>query len=366
MNRIRVGIVGAGEVTQQIHLPTLDVLADTFEPVAVCDVSPQVVDAVGERWRIAGRYAEYQDLVRRMDVDAVLVACSEAFHTEVTLAALAAGKHFLLEKPMCYTLHQADAIVEAQRRAARVVQIGYMRRYNPAFLAGCQRVRELLDKGDVRLARVHDVIGANALVVGQIARVTRAGDLPAPLSQAGAEQKAAQIEEAIGTRDPEHQGAFALLHGLASHDLSAMREMLGLPRGVLYAARRQGGRCFTAALDYGDFVCHLEIGVDQLPRFDAHLEVYGSRDVVRVTFNTPYVRSLPVTATITSATPDEHGAGPGVATQQLHPGWADQYALEWRAFAGHIAAGTQPKTSPADARHDVQLILALYAASCAP
>jgi predicted dehydrogenase len=160
-----------------------------------------------------------------------------------------------------------------------------------------------------------------------------------------------------------------MLHGLASHDLSALREMLGLPKRALYAARRQSGRYVTAALDYGEFVCHLEIGLDRLPRYDTSIEVFGARQVVRVTFDTPYVRNLPVTATITEAVggeAGESGDAAGLATRNLHPAWADQYALEWQAFAGHIQDGTTPKTSPSDARHDIELILELFAASRAP
>jgi predicted dehydrogenase len=367
MKPIKVGIVGCGEVTQVIHLPTLDLLAGQFQPVALCDVSPKVVDAVGERWGIAKRCTDYRDLVQLGDLDAVLVACTEAFHAEVTLAALDAGKHVLLEKPMCYTLADADAIVAAQRRAQRVVQVGYMRRYNPAFLAACRRVRELRELEDVRLARVHDVIGTNALIVGQVARVVRPDDLSEDARQANTDRKAAQIQDAIGTTLRQHHNTYSMLHGLASHDLSAMREMLGLPQRVLYAARRHSGRCVTAAFDYGDFVCHLEIGLDRLPRYDTSIEVFGSREVVRVTFDTPYVRNLPVTATITEAAGDgeESTTSRGVTVRQLHPTWADQYALEWQAFAAHIAEGTEPKTSPADARHDLELILELYAASCA-
>ena len=358
---LRVGIVGCGEVTQVIHLPTLDLLASHFRTIALCDASAHVVEAVGRRWGVAACTTDYRALVARDDVDAVLVACTETFHTDVTLAALEAGKHVLVEKPLCFTLREADEIIAAQARTRRVVQVGYMRRYNPAFLAAARRVRELRDAGEVRLARAHDLIGVNALIVGQVARVTRGEDLTAADREMLAERKAAQIREAIGPGSARRAGAYSMLHGLASHDLSALREMLGLPLRVLYAAADPTGRCVTAALDYGDFVCHLEVGVDRLPRYDTTLEVFGAREVVRVTFDTPYVRHLPVTATVTEATGDGPDAR-GVAVRHLHPAWEDQYALEWLAFESHIHQGTLPKTSPADARHDVELILQIQSA----
>src|SRR3954451_16776441 len=91
-SRVRVGIVGCGEVTQIMHLPTLAQLADLFEVTALCDVSPRVLDGVGAAWSVGRRFADVAALVACEDVDAVLVANPDGFHAEVTLAAIAAGK----------------------------------------------------------------------------------------------------------------------------------------------------------------------------------------------------------------------------------------------------------------------------------
>ncbi len=52
------------------------------------------------------------------------------------------------------------------------------------------------------------------------------------------------------------------------------------------------GRWIAAAFDYGDYICQFETGIDQLPRFDAHLEVYSPTKTVRVEYDTPYVRNV--------------------------------------------------------------------------
>src|ERR1041384_3577505 len=97
MQRLRVGIVGCGEVTQIMHLPSLAQLAEQFAVTALCDVSGHVLQTVGDQWRVAKRYHDYQDLMLQDDVDAVLVANPDAYHAEVALAAIAAGKHVLIE-----------------------------------------------------------------------------------------------------------------------------------------------------------------------------------------------------------------------------------------------------------------------------
>ena len=127
--RLRVGIIGCGEVAQILHLPSLYGLSEQFEVTALCDVSREVLSGIGGRWGVAAQFEHYEEVLGQEDVDVVLVANPHAYHSEVVLAALSAGKHVLVEKPMCLTLREADAIVEAQRRTGLVVQVGTMRRY---------------------------------------------------------------------------------------------------------------------------------------------------------------------------------------------------------------------------------------------
>ena len=109
MDRLRLGIVGCGEVTQVLHLPSLAQLGDRFAVAAICDISADVLAGVGARWGIATRYRDYTDLVADDGVDAVLVASPRAFHAQVALAAMDAGKHVFIEKPMCLAMMELEA-----------------------------------------------------------------------------------------------------------------------------------------------------------------------------------------------------------------------------------------------------------------
>jgi len=339
--------VGCGEVVQVIHLPTLALLPDQFTVTALCDVSAAVLRGVGDQWGVAARFTDYRDLLRSADVDAILVTNPHAYHAEVVQAACAAGKHVFVEKPMCLTLIEADAIIAAQEHTGVTVQVGYMRRYAPAFIEACRLVREM---ETIQLARVHDVIGRNALIIGQVARVIRGADMPADLIAVGQALQAERVREAIGDAPPDVQSAYMLLLGLSSHDISAMRELLGMPERVLYAAQRHAGRYLTAAFDYGAYVCHFETGVDTIPRSDTYMAVYGPARTVHLRYETPYVRNLPIRLTITE--PD--GAG-GVRERIVQPTWEDAFHVEWRAFHHNITTGTTPKTTPTDARQDLAL-----------
>jgi predicted dehydrogenase len=359
MARIRVGIVGCGEVAQIIHLPSLYQLGDQYEVTALCDVSAKVLDGVGSHWGVAKRFQDYHELVQQPDVDAVLVANPHVYHTDVTLAAIAAGKHVLVEKPMSISLQEADQIIAAQRKAGVVVQVGYMRRHASAFQEATRRLPEI---GKIGLARVHDVIGANALIINQTSRVIRGDDIPQELKAEATALQNRCVDEALGGGiAPGLRRAYLLMLGLSTHDLSAMRELLGMPQQVLSTTWREptafseegnkpGGRFMTAAFDYGDFVCQFETGVDNIPRYDTHIEIFGQDAVLKVQYDTPYVRHLPITLNITAA-----NKGGGVTYKTIHPEWGDAFVTEWQAFYQSVCEQKEPKMGPADFRQDLEL-----------
>jgi predicted dehydrogenase len=121
-----------------MHWPSLFQLSDRFEVTALCDVSPVILEQLGKFWNVPTLTTDHRELVSSDNVDAVLVANPNAFHAEVTLGAVAAGKHVLVEKPMCVTRREAEQIIAAQENSDLAVQVGYMRRYAPAFLDGCE------------------------------------------------------------------------------------------------------------------------------------------------------------------------------------------------------------------------------------
>ena len=136
-----------------------------------------------------------------------------------------------------------------------------------------------------------------------------------------------KLLEALGEAPQEIKIAYNLLLGLSTHDLSAMRELLGTPKGVLYAAARAGGLYITAAFDYGDFVCQFETGIDAIPRFDCYLEVYGKSQHLRVDYQTPYVRHLATKLGVVTAASEGN-----LHVETVQPAFEDNFTREWQAF----------------------------------
>ncbi|MGQ0549899.1 MAG: Gfo/Idh/MocA family protein [Armatimonadota bacterium] len=136
--RVGIGVIGIGD----IGLRHAALLADNPRARLVA-----AADAVQERLgAVASQFAEvttdWRAVVLRQDVDAVFITTPPHLHREMTLAALDAGKHLFLEKPMSATMADANAIVERAKASDRVVLVGFQERHNIAFLEMRRAIRE--------------------------------------------------------------------------------------------------------------------------------------------------------------------------------------------------------------------------------
>src|SRR4051794_32787434 len=205
---LRVGLIGLGEVAQVVHLPVLSNLPGLFEVRAGCDLSPTLLHEVGDRYNIPHRYADSSELINSGEVDAVLVLNSDEYHAQSVIDAVEHGLHVLVEKPMCLSPREAEAIIEARDRSGMTVMVGYMRRFAPAFT----EAKELLPSlGRINFARVHDVIGRNQLIIDQVAHVLRRGALPAAAMEDRRDRGRRLVTDAIGDVPAAVAGAYRLL-----------------------------------------------------------------------------------------------------------------------------------------------------------
>lgn len=353
MSRLSLGVIGLGEVAQVVHLPALRSLPDLFEVTAVCDISPGLLRRVGDSYGVSRRYADFTEMLDDNHLDCVLVLNSDEYHADAVVAALDRGVHVLVEKPMCLSPREAQAIIAARDRSGSRVMVGYMRRYAPAFVEATTRLDAL---GPINYVRVHDIIGRNQLIIDQTILVDRPSDLPrSALEQRWAKGRAL-VADALGEVPDVLAGAYRLLCGLGSHDLSALRELIGRPRGVAAARQWRDGQFIAALLEYDDFLVTYETGVDEQLRFDAHIEVYGERSSMRVQYDTPYIRHFP-TLLVTEET-----RGDGLYRSVARPHLKDPYTYELEYFHEVVTRGGRPKTDPEDFVEDLELFAQLVRA----
>lgn len=227
-------------ITQVTHIPIFNSTSHRFEVTYLYDVSEEALKYSYSK--VAGNSRpkttqSIEELCNAPDVDLVLIASNHAFHASEAVLALQANKHVFIEKPIALTLQDTDRIIAADKAAGgSKVFVGYMRRYAAAFV---DAVKEVGSIGQIRYARVRDIIGPNSVFVGQSATYPRTfndyrkEDTEALRTKTSDDmQQALQAELGI-TATKERTMMWEMLSILGSHDLSAMREILGMPKGVV-------------------------------------------------------------------------------------------------------------------------------------
>ncbi len=141
---LRVGIIGTGAIGS-LHARNLALRTKGARVAAVMDTDRERADAVAQACG-ARAMADAKKLIADPEIDAILIASPDASHAELCLAAIAAGKPVLCEKPLATSLAEAERIVKAEQAAGeRLIQVGFMRQVDPAHCA----LQALLASGEL-------------------------------------------------------------------------------------------------------------------------------------------------------------------------------------------------------------------------
>jgi predicted dehydrogenase len=131
MTMIKAGIIGTGFIGP-VHLEALRRLG--VPVTALCDLAERA-KAAAESYGIAEAFGDYRELLRSPNVDVVHIASPNRFHSEMSLAALGAGKHVVCEKPLAMNTRETGQIVKLARASGKVFAVNYNVRFYPAVLA---------------------------------------------------------------------------------------------------------------------------------------------------------------------------------------------------------------------------------------
>ncbi|BCA55527.1 inositol 2-dehydrogenase [Nitrospira sp. KM1] len=139
---IRIGFVGCGRVTEQLHLPALKSLQG-MKIVGLADMDPEALHRASRHVDAEYRFTDYQDLLKVDSIDAVAICVPAQKHVEVALAALDAGKHLFIEKPLALTLEDCDRLIDRASRTTRMVMLGFNVRWHRL----ARQARALIQEG---------------------------------------------------------------------------------------------------------------------------------------------------------------------------------------------------------------------------
>ena len=138
---VRFGLIGFGAWGQ--HHANAIAKTQGADLVAIAARSEDTAAKAGETYPTASIYTDYQELVRRDDLDFVDVVVPSHLHHEVATAVLEAGKHLLLEKPMGVTLEQCDDMIDKAKQAGRLLAVGHELRLSSMW----GKLREMIEAG---------------------------------------------------------------------------------------------------------------------------------------------------------------------------------------------------------------------------
>jgi inositol 2-dehydrogenase len=139
MRKLGVGVVGIGEMGRR-HAENLRRNVPEARLVAVADVAEARARQTASELEIDLSYNNLEAMLENKEIDAVLIATPDKFHVDAVEMAARAGKDILCEKPLALNLADAQAAIAAVSKSGRRLQVGFMRRYDPAYAAAMKRI----------------------------------------------------------------------------------------------------------------------------------------------------------------------------------------------------------------------------------
>ncbi|MFQ5398518.1 MAG: inositol 2-dehydrogenase [Anaerolineae bacterium] len=310
---VRVGLIGAGRMGAALaHHLAFSVETADFR--AIADPNLKAVRKLADHCHVARTYGDYRHLLAQDDLDAVVIVTPTNTHVEIIKAAAAAGKHIFTEKPLALTLARCDEAIEAVERAGVKMMVGFMRRFDPAYVAAKKKI----DAGEIGYPVMFKAIGRDPWRTSlEFARRENSG---------------------------------GLIADMGIHDFDLARWLMGSEVERVYS---EGGcLIFPELADVGDIdnavvnlkftngaVGNVDVSRNAIYGYDIRTEIIGSKGSLMI-------GSLQQTAVlILTKNSVSHDTVPGFMER-----FADAYAAEIRDFVEAIETGCNVAVSGEDGR----------------
>lgn len=140
MTKLNVGVLGCGPIAQAGHFESCT-KAKNARLYAICDVADDLRDRMAATHAPDKTFADFDAMLADPDLDAVIIATSDAFHVAASIRALEAGKHVLCEKPLAMGLAESRELEQVVQRTGKVFQVGHMKRFD----LGLQEAKAFID-----------------------------------------------------------------------------------------------------------------------------------------------------------------------------------------------------------------------------
>lgn len=357
--KVRTAVIGLGSIGPT-HVSWCAAVPES-ELIAVCDSDPRRVEEVAGQYGVDA-HTDYHQILERKDVDAVIVAAPSFLHAPMMIDAARAGKHVAVEKPMCLSLAEADAMIAAAQAAG--VHTQYFE--NLCFSPSYRQAKEIIDAGglgNIVFIRCCEGAGGGASAQREAYDALRAG------GPSGGEG------ETLGSWYLDHakSGGGALISA-GCHCVMFLRYVLNRePVTRVYAALVNVVSPDARVEDAAYVTIHYQGGqvgwvdtslVNALGTFDDRAEIYGTEGTIFVDL----YRSSPLKV-YSQGGYGQLGASMFGAIRQADRSWSypmpDErwalgYAAELRHFLSSILADEPPAITLEDGRATLEVVQAAY------
>lgn len=342
MRKLKVGVIGCGQVAQIVWLPYIHEL-DEYDIVAISDISLKLLDYYGNLYGVKKCYRDWHELINDKEVEAVIVLNSN--HTEVCIEAAKAGKHILVEKPLCENIRQAEEIEKAVTENNVLLMVGEMKRYDSGYKYARNLIQNM--KG-LRMIRSRDVCDGLAASQPEIYESRRRTDVEQSVKEKINQNFNNGLKEVTGELS-ENLYFRLLLAGV--HDIDILRAAFGEPEKVSYSDIWDDGNMLMAELDYGNHVKAIfEVGYTNQKWFDEELTAYGLDQTITVKFPHPYIRNCP---TIIKIIENKDGR---IEEREVSVAFDEAFRNELLHFYQCVIENKQPETNIEEGKKDIRLL----------
>ena len=141
--KLKIGVISCS-IMAQVHMQAVMDNPNT-ELAMLCDLNETLLHEAAEKFGVEKTTVDYRDVLNDPEIDAVIIVTPDQTHKEITLAALAAKKHVLCEKPMALKLDECSEMIAAAKAAETKMMVGQICRYTPGFV----EAKKLIDRGEI-------------------------------------------------------------------------------------------------------------------------------------------------------------------------------------------------------------------------
>lgn len=255
---LRIGVLGCGPIAQFAHFDACR-KARNAELYAICDVADDLRARMAAIHEPRTTYAKYEQMLADPQVEAVIIAVADQFHVPLSIQAIQAGKHVLVEKPLGVTVEECRELAKAVHSSGLVFQVGNNRRFDPGVAFARQFIQE----------EIGGLTALKAWYCDSTYRYTMTDNLqPIPV-------QSKQARRPSGNPKADRQRYFMLTHG--SHLVDTARFLGGAITAVKARLTSQyDSYCWFIETDFENGALgHLELTIPVRGDFEEGFRVYG-------------------------------------------------------------------------------------------